>query len=62
MGEWLTTSEAAALLGVDHDTVTMLIGHGRLPAYRIGRVHLISPTDLSRFSASRDVQLVLETS
>lgn len=35
--EWLSTAEAARLLGVSERTVRALIARGRLPAWRWGR-------------------------
>lgn len=36
--EWLSTAQAAAILGINTRTLYRLIDAGDVPAYRIGRV------------------------
>jgi len=43
---YLTTHGAAKELGISVRRVQQLIGDGRLPTVRAGRVHLIRPQDL----------------
>lgn len=44
----VTTTEAAAALGVTPRRVVALIGAGRLPATKLGRDWLIRSTDLAK--------------
>lgn len=47
-GELLTTSQAAAELGITDSRVRQLILEGKLPAQRFGRSHMIKRSDLKR--------------
>lgn len=46
----LTTSEAAAKLDITPSLVRRYIRRGRLRAVKVGRDHLITPTDLRKFT------------
>jgi excisionase family DNA binding protein len=43
---YLTVTECAAMLGVEHKTVRRLIERGELPALRVGRLLRIDPAAL----------------
>lgn len=45
----LTTTQAAALLGVHPQTLRKLVRAGILPAYRVGHHYRLHPTDLEAF-------------
>ena len=49
---WLSTNEAAKLLGLTTSTLYRLIDDGQLPAYRFGRVIRIKANDIDAFIAS----------
>lgn len=49
MGHMITTSEAAAILGLEGSTVRRLCQTGKLPARRTGHTWLISRADLEDF-------------
>jgi len=51
---WLTTGEAARRLRVTVRQLYGLIDDGRLPAYRMGRVIRLRPTDVARIEEQRD--------
>lgn len=53
---WLTTAEAAELLGVRPRTVYRLIDHDRLPAYRFGRVIRLLEADVDQWAESQRVR------
>lgn len=42
----ISTTEAAARLGVSQRRVVALIKAGRIPTTKVGRIHLIKPKDL----------------
>ena len=42
----ISTTEAAARLGVSSRRVVALIKAGRIPTTKVGRIHLIKPKDL----------------
>lgn len=48
----LSTTEAAALLGVSPDTVQRMCDRGELKAYRVGRQWRIRREDLDAYLAS----------
>ena len=48
--EWLTTSEAAELLGIPVRVLYRMIDDGALPAYRIGRTIRIRRGELGFWS------------
>lgn len=48
--EWLTTAEAARRLNVNSSRVRQLILAGRLPAEKLGHVHMIRAADVAAFS------------
>ena len=50
--DWIGTSGAARLLGVQVRTVYRFIEDGRLPAYRFGRVIRVARADLDKFIIS----------
>lgn len=53
-GDWLSTKEAAAALGLTPRTLYRLIDEGQLPAYRFGRVIRLKKSEVDDFvSASR---------
>ena len=45
--EFLSTSEAAAKLGISRQRVLNLIEDGRLPAFKIGRNYAVKAADLA---------------
>ncbi len=45
--EYITTNEAADVLGVTRQRVLQLIQDGRLPAEKFANVYMIRPADLS---------------
>ena len=49
MTDWLSTAEAADLLGVTPRTVYMIIDSGQLAAYRFGRVIRLRAEDVQRY-------------
>lgn len=49
MEDFLTTKEAAAVLGVSEGRVKHLISQERLPSQRFGRAHLILRADVEQF-------------
>lgn len=51
--EYLTTTEAAALLGVQPKTVTHYISRGLIAADKHGRDYRISTEELARFQRER---------
>jgi excisionase family DNA binding protein len=44
--EWLTTRQAAEKLGVSDARVRAMIKAGRLPAQKLGHIHMINEADL----------------
>ncbi len=48
-GDWLSTKEAAAALGLTPRTLYRLIDEGQLPAYRFGRVIRLKQTEIDDF-------------
>jgi excisionase family DNA binding protein len=46
ISKYLTTAQAAVILGVNTSRVRQLILAGRLPTVRVGRDHFIDPRDL----------------
>lgn len=49
--ELLSTSEAAALLGLSRQRVLQFISAGRLPAQMVGRQYVIRRADLEAFAS-----------
>ena len=47
-GEWMSTADAARLLGITPRTLFRLIDSGDIPAYRFGRVIRIRQSDVER--------------
>jgi len=47
--KWLSTKEAAEMLGVTARTVYRFIDEGDLPAYKFGRVIRVKEADLENF-------------
>lgn len=47
--KWLSTKEAAEMLGVTSRTVYRFIDEGNLPAYKFGRVIRVKESDLEGF-------------
>lgn len=47
--EWLTTDDAAELLGVSPGRVRQYVAEGRLPVTKFGNTNLIRPGDLAAF-------------
>lgn len=46
---WITTKEAAALLGKDHSTIRRWVAGGRkLKAVRVGKINLVSRRSVER--------------
>lgn len=59
--DYLTTAQAAILLGVSRQRVLQFVQAGRLPCQKLGRTHLFAPESLlplikSRRPAGRPVQ------
>jgi excisionase family DNA binding protein len=54
-GDWLSTAEVAAALGLTATTVYRLIDQGLLPAYRLGRVIRCRRTDVDAFLDTRRI-------
>ena len=50
--QWLSSAEAAELLGVGTRTLYRFIDEGRLPAYRFGRVIRLQRSDVESFVSS----------
>jgi len=48
-GDWLSTKEAAAALGLTPRTLYRLIDEGQLPAYRFGRVIRLKQHEIDDF-------------
>jgi excisionase family DNA binding protein len=51
--DWLTTGEAAAALGVTAIRVRQWIADKRLPAQKIGSIHVIKRADVEAFRSRR---------
>jgi len=49
---WLSVTEAADLLGVDHKTIRAAIRTGRLPVVQLGRTQRILESDLAQHLGS----------
>lgn len=47
--EWITSVQAAKLLGISRTRVGILIRDGRLPAQKVGRDWMILPEDVENF-------------
>ncbi|PDH65615.1 MAG: DNA-binding protein, partial [Acidimicrobiales bacterium MED-G01] len=47
--EWLSSREAALLIGVTQRTLYRFIDEDRLPAYRLGRVIRLKAVDVEAF-------------
>ena len=50
--QWLSSAEAAELLGLGTRTLYRFIDEGRLPAYRFGRVIRLQRSDVESFVSS----------
>ncbi len=48
-GDWLSTAEASARLGITPRTLYRFIDEGRIPAYRFGRVIRLRATEVDEF-------------
>ena len=55
-GDWLSTKEAAAALGLTPRTLYRLIDEGQLPAYRFGRVIRLKQTEIDEFVARSRIE------
>ncbi len=54
-GDWLSTKEAAAALGLIPRTLYRLIDEGQLPAYRFGRVIRLKQSEIDDFVAQSQI-------
>jgi len=54
-GDWLSTKEAAAALGLIPRTLYRLIDEGQLPAYRFGRVIRLKQSEIDEFVAKSQI-------
>lgn len=52
VGDWLTTTEVAGVLGLSRRRVQKLVKDGRIPARRVGRDYLVLRADVARFADS----------
>ncbi len=55
-GDWLSTKDAAAALGLTPRTLYRLIDEGQLPAYRFGRVIRLKQSEVDAFVASSRIE------
>jgi excisionase family DNA binding protein len=55
-GDWLSTKDAAAALGLTPRTLYRLIDEGQLPAYRFGRVIRLKQNEVDAFVASSRIE------
>jgi excisionase family DNA binding protein len=55
-GDWLSTKEAAAALGLTPRTLYRLIDEGQLPAYRFGRVIRLKQTEIDAFVGTSRIE------
>ena len=55
-GDWLSTKEAAAALGLTPRTLYRLIDEGQLPAYRFGRVIRLKQTEIDDFVGQSKIE------
>lgn len=55
-GDWLSTKDAAAALGLTPRTLYRLIDEGQLPAYRFGRVIRLKQSEVDSFVASSRIE------
>ena len=55
-GDWLSTKEAAAALGLTPRTLYRLIDEGQLPAYRFGRVIRLKQTEIDSFVSKSQIE------
>ena len=46
---WLTTAEAAEVLGLSQGTVKLAITRGTLKARKVSRINMIAPEDLEKY-------------
>jgi excisionase family DNA binding protein len=46
---WLTTEEAARLLGLSQQTIKGAIFHGKLKAIKVSRINMITPEALNEY-------------
>ena len=51
--EWYSTSAVADRLGCSERNVVRLIAEGRLAGIRVGRNHLVEPSELARYLEDR---------
>jgi excisionase family DNA binding protein len=49
-GDWITTDEAADVIGVSRDRVYALIRDGRLKPTKVGSVYLLLRSDVEAFA------------
>ncbi len=54
-GDWLSTKEAAAALGLIPRTLYRLIDEGQLPAYRFGRVIRLKQSEIDEFVSKSQI-------
>lgn len=55
-GDWLSTKEAAAALGLTPRTLYRLIDEGQLPAYRFGRVIRLKQSEIDSFVSTSRIE------
>lgn len=55
-GDWLSTKEAAAALGLTPRTLYRLIDEGQLPAYRFGRVIRLKQNEINDFVGQSKIE------
>lgn len=55
-GDWLSTKEAAAALGLTPRTLYRLIDEGQLPAYRFGRVIRLKQSEVDAFVSESRIE------
>jgi excisionase family DNA binding protein len=49
----LTSTQAAALIGVSPSLIRRYVEMGKLPAVKMGKMHIIALADLRKFDAER---------
>jgi excisionase family DNA binding protein len=50
--EWITTQEAAEIIGVTRNHVRYLVAHGRVEAKRFGRAWMISRSSSEEYATT----------
>lgn len=54
--DWLSTADAANMLGITPRTLYRFINQGDLPAYRFGRVIRVKRVDVEAFTEASRIQ------